>query len=558
MKNIKYYIGMFLALALVFTSCQDDDISMGELIAPSNVTISAEVFGVDASNPNGDGSGFVDFSATADNEISYQYDFGDGKSEISSTGKITHRYTTTGVNTYTVVVSAIGAGGIKSSTSMEVEVFSSFSDLEAVEMLSGKVIGGSKTWYWASNLPTHVGLGPVEDDYGNGEFAYEAWWNSIGPWDEEKSCMYTNEFVFTRLEEGLTFEQTVGPAFIPGTYAGDLGVAGDTCHDETVATTMFGVKNVSFAPSSSKAALEGSYNEAPYRGTSFEIADGGFMGWYVGAYTYDIISITDDFLEVRIIQTGNGFAWYHKFTSVKPEEGAVEEFESQYNTLVWSDEFDTDGVPDAANWTYDTGAGGWGNQEVQTYTTNEENVTVSGGLLIITAKADGSGGYTSARVKSQGLQAFTYGRVEFRAKLPSSQGTWPALWMLGESFSTIGWPRCGEIDVMEQTGWDKETTLGTLHWFDTGTNANASYGETTAIADVSSEFHLYSLEWTEDKLTVMLDNVAFFEMDNNSGLPFNDDFFFIMNIAMGGTLGGTIDPGFTQDTMEIDYVRVYQ
>ena len=335
MKNIKYYLGLFLMLAFVCTSCQEDDAVIGDIITPTNVTISAEIVGVDADNPYGDGSGFVNFTSTADNEITYQFDFGDGKEGLSPSGEIQHRFSVTGVNTYTVVVNAVGTGGVMSSTSMNVEVFSSFSDLEAVDMMAGKTIGGNKTWYWSASIPLHVGLGPVTDDYGGGEFAWEAWWNAIGPWDEEKSCMYTNEFVFTRLEEGLTFEQTVGPAFVPGTYAGYIGVDGDTCHDESVATTMFGLKEVSFAPSGSKAALEGSYNEQPYRGTTFEISDGGFMGWYVGASTYDIISVTDDLLEVRIIEdpaSGSGAAWYHKFTSIKPTEGEAI-FESEYNTL---------------------------------------------------------------------------------------------------------------------------------------------------------------------------------------------------------------------------------
>ena len=118
---------------------------------------------------------------------------------------------------------------------------------------------------------------------------------------------------------------------------------------------------------------------------------------------------------------------------------------------------------------------------------------------------------------------------------------------------------CGEIDIMEQTGADKNTSLGTYHWFDAGTNANASYGETTAVENASSEFHIYTLEWTEAKITVLLDNVVVVAMDNNADLPFYDkDFFLILNVAMGGTLGGDIDPAFTEDTMEIDYVRVYE
>jgi beta-glucanase (GH16 family) len=323
---------------------------------------------------------------------------------------------------------------------------------------------------------------------------------------------------------------------------------------------MFGLKQVSFGPSTSKAAAEGTYGEdaqgqpKPYRGTTFDISDNGFMGWLVGSSKYDIISISDDELVVRIIEAGDGFAWYHKFTSTKPTQSAS----YTYNTLVWEDDFNTDGAPDATNWTYDLGAGGWGNGEVQTYTNSAENAKVLDGSLVITAKADGSGGYTSARLKSQGLRKFTYGRIEVRAKLPASAGTWPAIWMLGSNFPTVGWPTCGEIDIMEQTGANKDITLGTLHWYNTTANGNASYGETTAVADASSDFHLYTVEWSDTSIKIYLDDVNFFQMANDSTLPFNADFFMILNIAMGGTLGGDIDPGFTEDTMEIDYVKVFQ
>ena len=137
---------------------------------------------------------------------------------------------------------------------------------------------------------------------------------------------------------------------------------------------------------------------------------------------------------------------------------------------VWADEFFQTGSPNNENWTYDLGAGGWGNNEVQTYTNSSSNVKVEDGLLKIIAKADGSG-YTSSRLKSQGLYQFTYGRVDVRAKLPASTGTWPAIWMLGANFPSIGWPYCGEIDIMEQTGWDKSKVLGTCHWFDTNNSS---------------------------------------------------------------------------------------
>ena len=325
---------------------------------------------------------------------------------------------------------------------------------------------------------------------------------------------------------------------------------------------MFGEKNVSFFPSSSKAALEGSYNEVPYRQTSFEISDGGFMGWYVGASTYDIISISDDELFVRIIQAGNGFAWYHRFTSTKPIEGDVDPG-YEYSNLVWEDDFNTDGAPDSSKWTYDLGTtdifgnNGWGNQEAQSYTNNADNVIVENGSLKITAKKEGND-YTSARIKTQGLYNFTYGRVEVRAKLPAAQGTWPAIWMLGSNHPTVGWPFSGEIDIMEQRGNDKSYVEGTCHWFNTAGGNNASYGETASIDTPSSEFHLYTVEWSESAIKIYLDDIQYYELPNSGDLPFNSDFYLILNVAMGGTNGGDIDPAFTEDTMEIDYIRVFQ
>ncbi|WP_405608231.1 family 16 glycosylhydrolase [Polaribacter sp. Asnod1-A03] len=226
-------------------------------------------------------------------------------------------------------------------------------------------------------------------------------------------------------------------------------------------------------------------------------------------------------------------------------------------TLVWSDEFDIDGAPDPNNWTYDLGDHGWGNNELQNYTNNSENVIVKNGVLKIIAKANGTG-YTSARIKSQGLQAFKYGKIEVRAKLPITQGTWPAIWMLGSNFNSVGWPHCGEIDIMEQKGWEKNKVLGTFHWQDNVSDSYAGYGIETEASTSTSEFHLYSLDWRADVIQVLYDDVPYVTFTNNNNLPFNSDFFFILNIAMGGNLGGDVDTNFTQDSMEIDYVRVYQ
>ena len=536
------------------------------MIIPSNITVSMEVVGQDAANPNGDGTGFVIFTAKADNVTNYQFDFGDGKKNVDPTGVIRHRYTEVGVNTYTVIINATGTGGLGSSITTEVTIFSSFSDVEAENILTGSAneqdFGSSKKWYWQANRSGHVSLGPVSDNYGNGEFAYGAWWPGPDAWDDEKGCMYDNEFIFTRTADGLTFEQTTGPAFVPKTYADFLGIGADQCHDDTVATDMFGVKNVSIVPSESKAALKGSYDTKDYRGTTFEISDGGFMGWFVGSGTYDIIYITNDELMVRVIEdpaTGEGAAWYHRFTSTKPVKGAS----YIYNDLVWEDDFNTDGAPDPSKWTYDLGTTdifgnvGWGNQEAQSYTNNSENVIVENGSLKITAKKDGSD-YTSGRIKTQGLYNFTYGRVEVRAKLPSAQGTWPAIWMLGSNHPTAGWPFSGEIDIMEQRGNDKSYVEGTCHWYNTAGSSDASYGEKTSIDTPSSEFHLYTLEWTDTAIRIYLDDVEYYTLTNNADLPFNADFYLLFNLAMGGTNGGDIDPAFTQDTMEIDYIKVYQ
>ncbi len=551
MKKNKYLYIVFVVFAgLLFNSCQKEDYEFGEITSPSNITITAEIVGKDATNPFGDGTGSVNFTVNADNAFSYVYYF-DGIAEKSPSGMLTKRFSKVGTNTYTVVVKANGKGGNSSTKTIDVEVYSSFSDVDAENLLSGVNVGDSKKWYWQADKDLHVGLGPVTDDYGNGEFAYEAWWNGIKGWDSEKGCMYDNEFVFTRTANGITFEQTTGPAFVPGTYAGDIGVGGDQCHDDTVATKMFGVKNISFSPSTSKAAVEGSYNDEPYRGTSFEISDEGFMGWFVGASKYDIISVTDDELIVRVIQAGNGFAWYHKFTSTKPVKGP----NYTYNNMVWEDDFNTDGAPDTAKWTYDLGAGGWGNGELQTYTNTAENAIVEGGSLKIKAKANGAG-YTSARLKSQGLYSFTYGRVEVRAKLPGVQGTWPAIWMLGANFSTVGWPNSGEIDIMEQTGQDKTTIHGTVHY--PGNSGGSGPTMSTAITNADSEFHTYTVEWTDSKVEFYLDGTSYHVFNNDSTTPFNADFFLILNVAMGGTLGGTVDAAFTEDLMEIDYVKVFQ
>lgn len=308
MKFQTIYIFLLASLFFGLAACQKEEYSLGTIAVPSDLKVTYTLKGQDNANPYGDGSGIVNFSATANDEITYKFIYGDGRSdEMVASGMVEHQFTKTGTHTYNVTVAAVGKGGVATSTNLQVEVLSVFADPDAEEFLTGN---GSKTWYWAADQPAHIGLGP-STPYDEVSHLFPAWW-SIGSWDKDKACLYDSEFVFTKTETGITFEQTKGNSFIPGTYAGDIGVAGDVCHDKTVTPNMVGVKNVSFAPASSVATAS-----PDYRGTAFSLSDNGFMGWWVGISEYEIIEITDNILRVRIIEDET-HAWYHTFTSVKP------------------------------------------------------------------------------------------------------------------------------------------------------------------------------------------------------------------------------------------------
>lgn len=228
--------------------------------------------------------------------------------------------------------------------------------------------------------------------------------------------------------------------------------------------------------------------------------------------------------------------------------------------LLWSDEFEIAGSPNPLNWGNDigTGSGGWGNNELEYYTNRPSNATVSNGTLKITAiKEDYSGSsYTSARLLTNNKFSFKYGKIEVRAKLPSGAGTWPAIWMLGSNFATAPWPACGEIDIMEQKGFEPNKIYSTLHH--PGHSGGNGDGTTTTVSNTTSEFHRYAAEWSATAIKFMVDDVVYYTFPNNSSLPFNQNFFVILDLAIGGSFGGAVDPSFTNATMEVDYVRVYQ
>ena len=585
MKTFKKIIGLFILSFSLFTSCQDEDQEFGVLKAPSNITLNYEILGQDADNPNGDGSGIVNFSASADDAITYIYSFGDNTNNASApSGNSSHRFTRTGLSSYNVTVTASGLGGVTSSKSINIEVFSAFDDIEAKSFLTGAPISqdsdgvdvidisspATKTWYLDDSKTGHLGVGPsLAFDiqiYGAPREYYYPSFFSAAPGTfcgNDGDCFCDDELIFTLNPDGSMnyLLDNKGTTFFNGNaahqaIAGGAG-GGDACLDFDTST----VSNVSFAPGSEDWSLvaDPSFES---RGTQMNFSDSGFMSYYVGSSSYEIIEITETELYVRTLDAADpNLAWYHKFTSTPGGSGSDDEY--VFTDLVWEDDFNTDGAPDSTKWTYDLGTTdifgntGWGNQEAQSYTDNAENVIVEGGSLKITAKKEGND-YTSARIKTQGLYDFTYGRVEVRAKLPASQGTWPAIWMLGSNHPTAGWPYSGEVDIMEQRGDDKGRVLGTSHWYNTAGSNNASYGESTTVENPSTEFHLYTVEWTEGAVKIFLDDVKYYELTNSADLPFNADFYLILNVAMGGTLGGDIDPSFTQDTMEIDYIKVFQ
>ncbi len=226
---------------------------------------------------------------------------------------------------------------------------------------------------------------------------------------------------------------------------------------------------------------------------------------------------------------------------------------------IWSDEFNTNGSPDDENWDYDLGAGGWGNNEAQFYTNRSDNVIVENGVLKIIAKKESFQGsnYTSARLISKGKFSVQYGKIEFRAKLPIGGGTWPALWMLGGNIDTVPWPGCGEIDIMEHKGNELNKIHGTLH-FPGRSGGNPDTTVVTPNTTATTEFHTYAVDWRADFIKFYVDDVLYKTFTNTTSLPFNQKFFLLMNVAMGGSFGGAINPAFTQSSMEVDYVRVFK
>lgn len=246
--------------------------------------------------------------------------------------------------------------------------------------------------------------------------------------------------------------------------------------------------------------------------------------------------------------------------------GPVVDLNWQFETTpVWEDNFDNNGAPNAAKWTFETGGSGWGNNELQYYT-NGSNAEVSNGNLVLTAKAEtvGSNNYTSTRMISKGKGDWKYGRFEVRAKLPKGRGTWPAIWMLSSDNSYGTWPASGEIDIMEHVGYDPNNVHCSIHTSAYNHTRGTQKTANTLVSGATDDFHTYRVDWTPYAVRGFVDGTQYFEFVNeNTGFttwPFNKNFFLILNIAVGGNWGGAqgVDNTIFPATMLVDYVRVYK
>ncbi|WP_143307081.1 glycoside hydrolase family 16 protein [Chitinophaga vietnamensis] len=234
-------------------------------------------------------------------------------------------------------------------------------------------------------------------------------------------------------------------------------------------------------------------------------------------------------------------------------------------TPVWADEFDYTGLPDASKWGYDTGGGGWGNNELEYYTDNG-NASVANGVLTITAKKEDRENrhYTSARMVTKGKGDFLYGRFEIKAKLPAGKGTWPAIWMLPTDWAYGGWPNSGEVDIMEHVGYDPDVIHISAHTLAYYFKINTQKTSTKKIDGATTTFHVYRMDWTPYALRGYIDDQLVFQFANEGKgfevWPFDKRFHLLLNIAVGGDWGGAqgVDDSIFPAKMEVDYVRVYK
>ncbi len=532
------FISLISLILISFSSCGKDKEDPKK---PSNLVITITIVGQDATNLFGDGSGKIDIVATANDATSYKFELGNGAEQETTVGSLSYTYTNLGTQNYTIKVTVSNANGSISTSTQITVLYDPYASIK--KALTNST---SKSWYWNHTQSGHIGQSSLNEFQPS---VYIATPNEF----ESTACLYDDKMTFAKESNGqISFQlDNNGSNYFNKNEVFDALGSANPSQDACYNYSTSGTKTVVFSE-----ATSGILNSTRI---SFSIANNGFMSYFLGNSTYEILSISDTEMHLRVIQDINGTktAWYHKFTTNPPT--AIIDF----NRLYWADEFNIDGAPNTSYWNYEIGTGnnGWGNGEYQYYTNRPENVIVNNGLLKIIAKAESYGGrnYTSARIITKGKLDFMYGRIDIKAKLPIGSGTWPALWLLGSNISTVGWPACGEIDIMEHWGNNPGRVASATH-------TPSSYGNTInvgaiTVSDFSTAFHVYSIKWTKDKLEFSLDGNVYYtynpSVHNSNTWPFDANMFLIFNVAMGSTYM-TVDPNFVQSSMEVDYVRVYR
>ena len=326
-------------MAVLFTGCQNEDQEFGEIITPSNIILENTIFGQDATNPNGDGSGVVNFNAVADNAVTYIFNFGDGTANVAnSTGAVEHRFTKTGVNRYNVTVVASGKGGVSSTSTILIDVFSAFDDIEARSFLTGAPITlnnlgedvitvtapVSKTWYLDKTKNGALGVGPslafdIQINGGPSQHYFPVFF--AAPAGTVNDCFVDDELTFTiNVDGSMTYVlDNKGQTFFNGnvahqTVVGGSGNNGDECFDFDTS----GNKVVSFAPGIEDWSFVPQGANFDPRGTQMNFSNDGFMGYYISSSSYEILEISETEMHVRSLDTKDpNIVWYHRFSTTK-------------------------------------------------------------------------------------------------------------------------------------------------------------------------------------------------------------------------------------------------
>jgi hypothetical protein len=315
-----YKLMIVLTLGVSFQSCQEDDTEFGDIITPSNLSVSVAIQGESSTDPNGDGTGIVVFNSTADNALNYTYDFGDGRKGSTFNGTIEHRFVDLGVKSYSVTVTATGTAGAATTQTTVIDVLSTFDDSEAKDFLTG---GASKTWYWSVAENGHWGVGPTsliggqspESYYTPAFFPVPAFGRYC---NELTECFYEDEMIFTQNGNNVVFElKNFGSTYFHNSYLGQFG--GPSANnpnnaDECLPFTAPAPGTITFTPTTNTDVPE-----AQSRKTSMLLGNNNFMSWYVGSSEYEILEITENRMVLRTIQANDpALAWYHTLTTDVP------------------------------------------------------------------------------------------------------------------------------------------------------------------------------------------------------------------------------------------------